>query len=71
LLSIPPANCIVFEDAPKGVEAAEGAGMDCIALTNRHEEQEFKQYSNIIRLLRITGACNLPNYKIRLNQTMI
>src|SRR5882724_3442498 len=33
LLSIPPANCIVFEDAPKGVEAAERAGMDCIALT--------------------------------------
>ena len=52
LLSMAPATCIVFEDAPKGVEAAEGAGMDCIALTILHEEQEFSQYSNIIRFIK-------------------
>jgi len=31
-LKIPPANCIVFEDAEAGVEAAIAAGMKCIGI---------------------------------------
>jgi cytidine deaminase len=33
-LGLPPARCVVFEDAPVGVEAARAAGMHCVAITN-------------------------------------
>lgn len=46
-LGLPPADCIVFEDAPKGAEAAHNAGMDCIVITTLHQPQEFAQYDNI------------------------
>jgi len=32
-LGIDPANCLVFEDAPNGIEAARRAGMRSVALT--------------------------------------
>lgn len=47
LLNQAPASCLVFEDAPKGVEAAARAGMECIVVTSTHEPEEFRQYSNI------------------------
>jgi beta-phosphoglucomutase len=43
-----PADCIVFEDAPKGVEAAANAGMKAVVLTTMHTREEFAQYDNII-----------------------
>ena len=33
-MDIEPANCVVFEDAPSGVQAAVAAGEKCIAVTN-------------------------------------
>ena len=33
-MSISPAKCVVFEDAPSGVQAAKSAGAKCIAVTN-------------------------------------
>ncbi|MBC7722143.1 MAG: HAD family phosphatase [Pedobacter sp.] len=48
LMGINPTNCIVFEDAPKGVEAAENAGMKCVVLTTMHGAEEFSRYKNII-----------------------
>jgi beta-phosphoglucomutase len=48
LLSIKPVNCLVFEDAPKGVEAALNAGMDCMVITTLHKKEEFHPYKNII-----------------------
>jgi HAD superfamily hydrolase (TIGR01509 family) len=33
-MGILPANCVVFEDAPSGVQAAKAAGAKCIAVTN-------------------------------------
>jgi beta-phosphoglucomutase len=48
LMGVTPENCIVFEDAPKGVEAAQNAGMQCVVLTTMHEAEEFSQYTNII-----------------------
>lgn len=47
-LQVSPADCIVFEDAPKGVEAAHHAGMKCVVLTTMHEKDEFAAYPNII-----------------------
>ncbi|MEO6732077.1 MAG: HAD family phosphatase [Ferruginibacter sp.] len=43
-----PANCIVFEDSPKGVEAAANAGMRAVVLTTMHTAEEFNAYNNII-----------------------
>jgi len=33
-IDIEPANCVVIEDAPNGVQAAKAAGAKCIAVTN-------------------------------------
>lgn len=47
-LNVSPADCLVFEDAPKGVESAANAGMDTIVITTMHEPHEFNQYKNVI-----------------------
>ncbi len=44
-------DCIVFEDAPKGVEAAMNAGMKCIVLTTLHSKEEFEQYPNVLHFV--------------------
>ena len=46
-LGMDPKDCIVFEDAPKGVEAARNAGMRCVVLTTMHTKEEFEGYDNI------------------------
>jgi HAD superfamily hydrolase (TIGR01509 family) len=38
LLGVAPADCVVFEDAPAGVEAAKAAGMACVAVPERPAE---------------------------------
>ncbi len=47
-IGVAPQDCVVFEDAPKGVEAALRAGMDCVVLTTVHSEEEFRQYPNVL-----------------------
>ncbi|MES2776020.1 MAG: HAD family phosphatase [Bacteroidota bacterium] len=51
LIGVAPADCIVFEDAPKGVEAAMNAGMKCVVLTTLHGKEEFEQYPNILHFI--------------------
>ncbi len=51
LLKVSPENCIVFEDAPKGVEAALNAGMSSVVITTMHPKEEFKEYRNIISFI--------------------
>jgi beta-phosphoglucomutase len=51
-LGAKPEDCIVFEDAPKGVEAAKNAGMKCVVLTTAHEEEGFKQYDNVLFFIK-------------------
>lgn len=46
-LGIAPQECLVFEDAPKGVEAAQNAGMPAVVLTTMHQKDEFAAYNNI------------------------
>ncbi|RYG10650.1 MAG: HAD family phosphatase [Chitinophagaceae bacterium] len=52
LLNVNPADCVVFEDAPKGVEAAENANIPCIVLTTMHEKEEFANYKNIVAFVK-------------------
>jgi beta-phosphoglucomutase len=47
-LGVSPDACIVFEDAPKGVEAAQSAGMECVVLTTMHGKEEFFAYPNVV-----------------------
>ncbi|HEX7646031.1 MAG TPA: HAD family phosphatase [Noviherbaspirillum sp.] len=43
-----PENCIVFEDAPLGVEAARRAGMPAIALTTTLPADAFEGFDNLL-----------------------
>jgi len=47
-LGINPVDSIVFEDAPKGVEASANAGMKCVVITTMHGKEEFEEYDNIL-----------------------
>jgi len=51
-LQIDPADCIVFEDAIKGVEAALNANMRCIVLTTMHNAEEFADFPNVIKIIK-------------------
>ena len=42
-LGIVPADCVVIEDAPNGIQAAKAAGARCIAVTNSTEAANLKQ----------------------------
>jgi beta-phosphoglucomutase len=52
LLKVDAGDCIVFEDAPKGVEAMQNAGMQSVVITTMHHENEFKQYNNILFFIK-------------------
>lgn len=52
LLQAKPSSCIVFEDAPKGVESALNAGMRCVVITSMHQKEEFDEYDNILMFVK-------------------
>jgi len=47
-LQVPAANCLVFEDVPKGAEAAANAGMKAVIITTTHQQHEFTDLTNIL-----------------------
>jgi beta-phosphoglucomutase len=53
ILNINPADCLVFEDVPKGAEAALNAGMNAVILTTTHNRDEFAALPSpmILRML--------------------
>jgi beta-phosphoglucomutase family hydrolase len=40
-LGVSPANCVVFEDSPAGVEAARRAGMSCVVVTTMQSHAQI------------------------------
>jgi beta-phosphoglucomutase len=44
-LGVSPERCVVFEDAPKGIEAAMRAGMKAVAVTTYHTRDELKNHN--------------------------
>ncbi len=51
-LYIQPTDCIVFEDAPKGVESAKRAGMKVVVLTTLHEAHEFDGIDHVLMCVK-------------------
>lgn len=51
-LGLAPAECIVFEDTPKGVECALNAGMKSVVILGEHEKEEFLKFDNVIHFAK-------------------
>jgi beta-phosphoglucomutase len=51
LLNTEPAFCMIFEDAPKGVEAAFRAGISCVVLTTMHSRNDFPDPTQVIEFI--------------------
>ncbi len=51
-LGVSPADCLVLEDAPKGVQAAKSAGMICFAIpSNETKGLDFSQADKVLNSL--------------------
>jgi beta-phosphoglucomutase len=67
LLQVNPADCLVFEDVPKGAEAAANAGMQAVILTTTHKPEEFKNLPNVIHFAEnftdgfVKGLAGIPS----------
>lgn len=60
-MGVAPADCIVFEDAPNGVEAARRAGMRAVAVLTMLGEEAFAGFDNVIaRVADLTALDRSP-----------
>ncbi|MFL6674189.1 MAG: HAD family hydrolase [Massilia sp.] len=50
-VNVAPGHCIVFEDAPLGVEAARRAGMRAVVLTTTLPAEAFAEFDNVVKIV--------------------
>jgi mannitol-1-/sugar-/sorbitol-6-phosphatase len=55
-LGFAPADCVVFEDTPAGIQAGKAAGMRVVALTSTYEAEELTAADAIIDSLAAVKA---------------
>ena len=60
-LGVPPAHCIVFEDAPFGIEAARRAGMRAVAVCTTHDAGELAG-PHVVAAVRDYDALTTTNF---------
>ena len=60
LLGIEPANCLVFEDALGGIEAARRAGMDAVMICTTIDAHEVAGMSHVLRAVPDFTHLDLP-----------
>lgn len=61
-LNLEPEGCLVFEDAPKGVESALNANMNAYVITSLHAKEEFSAYENVIGFSKDYSDLSLSSF---------
>ncbi len=50
-LRVPPAGCVVLEDAPEGLEGAKAAGMRCIGVSTTRPPERLQRADLVVERL--------------------
>lgn len=61
-LGIAPARCVVFEDAPVGIEAARRAGMKVVGVAGTHPAERLSNCDRVVRRLDELGVGELAGW---------
>lgn len=59
-MGVAPAQCLVFEDAPLGIEAARNGGMAAVVLTTTLPAAAFADYDNVLQSIADFTDYTLP-----------
>jgi beta-phosphoglucomutase len=65
-LGVEPKDCIVFEDAPMGVEAARRAGMRAVVITTTLPAEAFREFDNVVKIVDDYDALKVEDLLARL-----
>jgi beta-phosphoglucomutase len=64
-LGVAPAGCVVIEDAPAGIAAAQAAGMRCLAVTNSHPAATLADANRVVDSLADVRLADLETLRGR------